>query len=321
MSVLAATAAFCLTAVSATVSAAVSATDGPTVVVGCDGPVEMTRGASGETRLVLSGGVRVRSGETTARARSGRLDFRGGGEAPETVSVEGEVVVDSPRFGAKADAARFRRVEGPPGGGGVQAGSFTLTLERRGDRAIELRVGTVRVTCGGPVVYRESAREVTLAGRLRAETDTFVVRADSGVVTLARAEPVEDKGTDPAATPPAPRDEEPTPEDGHEPEARPGVGIGVERIELAGSADIVTKPGDAEGGTPRKARAARVVYVAADDVLVLTGDPPPEIESTGVVLTAPEIRLYVGENRIESPGGDMRAKIGPKRPDDRGEGE
>ena len=91
MSVLAATAAFCLTAVSATVSAAVSATDGPTVVVGCDGPVEMTRGASGETRLVLSGGVRVRSGETTARARSGRLDFRGGGEAPETVSVEGEV--------------------------------------------------------------------------------------------------------------------------------------------------------------------------------------------------------------------------------------
>jgi lipopolysaccharide export system protein LptA len=295
--------------------------DGPTVVVGCDGPVEMTRGDSGATRLVLSGGVRVRSGETTARARSGRLDFRGGGEAPETVSIEGEVVVDSPRFGAKADAARFRRAEGLHAGGGAQAGSFTLTLERRGDRAIELRVGTVRVTCGGPVVYRESARDVTLAGRLRAETDTFVVRAGSGVVTLARTEPGEGKGAAPAAAPPDPPDAEQTSEDGHEPGTRPGAGIGVERIEVAGSVDIVTKPGDAEGGTPRKACAARAVYVAADDVLVLTGDPPPEIESTGVVLTAPEIRLHIGENRIESPGGDMRAKSGPERPDGPGEGE
>lgn len=263
------------------------------LVVLCDGPVEMTRTDSGGATLVLSGGVRLKRADLSASARRGVLRFGADGGTPEEVSVEGDVVVDSPRFSAEADSARF--VPAP--------GGFTVTLERRRRRAIDLRAGALRVACGGPVVYSAPPGRLAVSGRLRAETPDFVVRADSGLVALGRPGPPQAGAALPA--------------DGGPAKDAPGIkaDFSVKRIELDGSVEMVTKPG--APGPTRKVRARRAVFVAAKDLLVLSGDPGPEIESDGVVLTAPEeIHLYVKDNRIESPKGPMRAVIGPRRPED-----
>lgn len=291
-----------------------AAEEAPHIVVTCDGPVEMTRLESGRTRLVLSGGVRVERGELTVTARRGRVEIDRESETPEVVLVEGDVVIDSPRFGAKAGAAWLRQVEVEPEGNGPPAGDFTVTLERRDRSVIDLRAGTVRLTCGGPVVYHESSGEIAVAGRLRAETGTFVARAESGVITLERSAPGPGKEGGALGR----RETEGA---GHPVEGTPslppalllGPVRGVERIELEGGVEIHTSPAE---GPERRARASRAIYIGAEDVIVLLGDPGPEIESDGVLLTAPEeMRMYITENRIEAPRGRMRAVIGPRRPD------
>ena len=103
-----------------------------------------------------------------------------------------------------------------------------------------------------------------------------------------------------------------TPEPGEAP--APAEAWRLERLELDGPVEIATK---AEGGAARRARAGRAVYVAAEDVLILTGHPRPEIESAGAVLTAPEIRLYLRDNRLESPWGPIRMIVEPPGAGDR----
>ena len=106
MSAFAATAAVCLTAF--------SAVDGSSVVVGCDGPVELTRGASGETRLVLSGGVfRSPSPLLLDALRETVLAVAPGGRPAllEAPPVVGAVLLAMEQTGMKPAAVREALIE------------------------------------------------------------------------------------------------------------------------------------------------------------------------------------------------------------------
>jgi hypothetical protein len=69
-----------------------------------------------------------------------------------------------------------------------------------------------------------------------------------------------------------------------------------------------------EDAPARTARARTAVYTSTDGgVIVLRGEPPPTVETGGVLFTAPTIRMHVADKRLVSPDGPMKAVISRKK--------
>jgi lipopolysaccharide export system protein LptA len=265
-----------------------SATPTP-VKAECDGAVEWKTLDDGASCLSMTGGVRVRRGETLMRARIADVVFDQGSDSARTVSASGEVVVESPTFSALADSADMVRMT-REGEDGAAIPYYIIRLSR-GTRAwIEIRSGDFALVCAGPAAYDDSTRTVLLQGGVRGTNAAMDLRASTARITFVKREdaPAE------AGVQDEPADER---------------GPDIERMVLTGSVEILTRPRD--GSVARAIRAPHAVYLAENDTLTLTGDPPPEIESSGVIVTAPEMRLDLGTNRIESSTGKMRARIKP----------
>jgi len=272
------------------------------VRVECEGTVRYEADAEGKTRLVLTGGVSVTRGATVLRARTAEAVIAGGGGGPDLVRAEGDIVLESPAFSVRADRAEMRKViaaadgdaESAPARKGVPA-AHEIRLERRELAEVELRAGDVLVACRGPLTYSSPSREALLTGGVRAESPKLRARCREARVVFLRTRP-------------------PTPAknatDSEGPEKRP-VPPGVASVELVGDV-VLDAPGD-EDAAARRVRAARAFYNADEDTIAFTGKTAPVVEYGGVTLTAPEIVLHLGENRIEPRGGKMRAVLGPAK--------
>lgn len=272
------------------------------VRVECEGTVRYEAGAGGGTRLVLSGGVSVRRGATVLRARAAEAMIAGGGEAPDLVRAEGDVVLESPTFSVRADRAEMRKVVALPERNGKPVApakdapaAYDVRLERRELAEVELRAGDVLVACRGPLTYSSGSREARLTGGVRAESPKLRARCREARVVLLESGP-----------PTPPKDAA----DGEAPE-KTRVLPGVASVDLVGDVVLDTpRKGDAAS---RRVRAARARYSVDGDTIAFTGKPAPVVEYGGVTLTAPEIVLHLGENRIEPRGGKMRAVLGPAK--------
>lgn len=268
--------------------------------VECEGEVEWVADGEGGSRLSLAGGVRATRGDILLRARRAQVLFEKGTDAPSSMRAEIGVVVESPRFRATSARAELS----PRAGAAGEGSHFELRLEPADRGEVELAADGLLVRCGGPLVYDSSRREARLTGRVRGEGRLVRFSSDEATVTFAPAAPQEA----PRSSPPR---KEPRPEAA--PGARPPEQIAaVEAIELRGSVEFELRAvGDAP---PRRARADSARYEAANELVVLSPGAdgrPPEIESAGVKLSAPEIRIHLRENRIESPTGKLRAVVEP----------
>jgi lipopolysaccharide export system protein LptA len=271
--------------------------------VECNGPVEWTAGDAGTSRLVLTGGVRATSGDMILRSRRAELALSDGSGLPEVVHAEGGVTLTSPRFAAEAGSADLRSV---PGGGPAGEGAgrdYEVVLGPDEGGEVEIRTGGMAIRSSGSATYRPGPGRVDLEGGVRAESDELRLRCERASIVLAEAGPEEAESAARLSSPKSGR--------------KPGKGGGtrgtgsVRSAELEGS--IVIELLASEGRVARRARAARASYDGEADTVVLSGTPEPTIESAGVVLAAPEIRLHVGENRIESSTGRMRMLVSPDR--------
>jgi len=274
-----------------------------TVRVECEGTVRYEAGPGGRTRLVLTGGVSVTRGATVLRARAAKAVIADGGGGPDLVRAEGDVVLESPAFSARADRAEMRKVVAAPEGDGKAKAAprkdapplHEIRLDRRELAEVELRAGDVLVACRGPLTYSSASREARLTGGVRAESPKLRARCREARVVFLKSRPLTPAKN---AT------------DSEGPEKRPAL-PGVASVELAGDV-VLDTPGKGDAA-PRRVRAARAFYNADEDTIAFTGKPAPVVEYGGVTLTAPEIVLHLGENRIEPRGGKMRAVLGPAK--------
>jgi len=285
--------------------AALAAAPAPTperVRVKCEGTVRYEADSGGKTRLVLTGGVRVTRDATILRARAAEAVIAGKGEGPDLVRAEGDVVLESPAFSARADRAEMRKVVAAPEGAGEPEPprkdappAHEIRLERRELAEVELRAGDVLVACRGSLTYSSASREARLTGGVRAESPKLRARCREARIVFLRSRP---------ATPAK------IATDGEGPEKRPAL-PGVASVELVGNV-VLDTPGEGDAA-PRRVRASRAFYMADEDTLAFTGKPAPVVEYGGVTLTAPEIVLHMEDNRIEPRGGKMRAVLGPAK--------
>jgi lipopolysaccharide export system protein LptA len=276
----------------AMVLAAVAAPADEPVTVECDGAVEWTASEGGSSRLKMSGGVRVVRAGATLRSASADVSFDRGATTVTRVDASGGVALTSDRFSAIAAAARMTARPVPEGG---PAGPplYDVRLMRGNRPWVELRSGELVVSCAGDLEYDADTRTATLRGGVRGSSGTMTLCAEQVRVVFTPA--------------PAAAAVRPAPEAGDGPAEEPRRQ--VDRAELTGAVEVRTTPPD--GSPARLVRAERALYDAASGVLTFKGLPAPRVESTGIVLTAPELRLYLHENRIESSTGTMKAVVDP----------
>jgi lipopolysaccharide export system protein LptA len=273
------------------------AASAPPVRVECDGTVEWRATDRGASTLVMAGGVRVIRGDAVLRSDAAEVIFEERADAPRRVTASGKVALEAPQFAAFAGVAEMvRRITVKPGGAAVQ--SYVIRMSRGGTAGVQLKSGDMSVTCAGLFTYDGSSREATLRGGVSGTHPHMRLSAAQAVVRFAPPPPK------PNATPEGPGGKRPA-----APQER------IDRVLLAGGVRVTTLGED--GASLRSVRASRALYLASKDLLVLTGTPAPEIESAGIVLTAPEMRLYVAENRIESSTGKMKAVVNPSSGDER----
>ncbi|MHC4248644.1 MAG: hypothetical protein ACYS9X_05895 [Planctomycetota bacterium] len=303
------------------------------VRVECEGQVIYRAGKDGRTRLILTGGVNVTQGNTVLSARAADAVLARGGQSPEFVRAKGEVALRSPAFSARADAAEMRAVAPAPGAGtdveadakrdekkGVSENAppaYEVKLERRELAEVELRAGDVFVACRGPLTYASRSREARLTGGVRAESPKLRARCREATVVLRERQPPAEgkKGGEKPREPESKAGEKTGKsgkggKDGGKKPEGPALPA-VRSVELVG--DVVLDAPKEKGGEVRRVRAARALYKVAEETVAFTGKPAPVVEYGGMTLTAPEIVLHLGENRIVPRGGKMRAVIGPAK--------
>ncbi len=259
------------------------------VRIECEGPVEWRAGEGGASRLRLSGGVKLRRGGMTLRSSSAEASFKNGSAPPGLVRAEGGVTLESSgMFRVLADAAELREITPEAQEAGHPSPSYRITLLRGKRAEVVLRAGKVLIACTGPLVYETGSREAHLSLGVRAETPRTRMRCEDARVIFREATP--EKEAAPG-------------EDPREQEDAPPPLSGPERIYLRGRV-VVDIEGDEKPA--RRVKAALATYDGAREVIVFSGEPAPEVRYQGVVLTAPDLTLYVRENRIESSTGKMR---------------
>jgi len=275
---------------------------GPPVRVECDGTVEWRALAEGASTLVMAGGVRVTRGETVLRSDAAEVVFEERADAPRRVVASGKVALESPQFTAFAGTAEMvRRISVKPGGKAVQ--SFVVRLARGTSAGVQFTSSDLKVTCAGLFTYDAASREAVMGGGVSGTHPRMRLSASEAAVRLAPASAPAGAGATTTTTAPG---------DGEDAKKRQQR---LDRVALYGAVRVTILGED--GASLRTVRAARAVYLASKDLLVLSGEPAPEVETSGVVLTAPEIRLYVSENRIESSTGKMKLIVNPSGGDTR----
>jgi hypothetical protein len=187
----------------------------------------------------------------------------------------------------------MKKVAVPVGSGAVVIRT-ELVLKRVTEAWVELRSDDMVIRTPGPVTYDMTSRTALLAGGVRVQTPKMRVRSARAMVVFAEPGRRERSGE---AAPPKQGDDDARAED-----------VDIERIVLDGSVLVETPPtNDAPG---RVARATRAVYSSSGGgVVSLTGEPAPTVDMSGVVLTAPDLRIHLKDSSIASPGGAMKALV------------
>lgn len=271
-------------------AAALGSGEGPgRMELKCLGPVEW-RAAEGGSLMDLSGEVRLEGEGLSARSRRGRAFFKNGKLV--SVLLEREVRLRAKNVEVAAGSCLVRRKE---------TGALQAVIEPGPEGSVVAKTGGLTIR-SSKITYDGASGVARFSGPITASSARLSGSAREAVLTLEEVVEKEGSGK------PGGEEEKPAEEVPEKAKPPASPSFRVKQLALIGPVEIEVRP--PEGGA-RRVRAQHALYDASSDVLVLSGEPAPEIEADGVLFTAPEIRLHLKDGRIDTGSSPIEVKKTP----------